>query len=144
MIYIGGDHAGFKLKERVKAYFKKKGIKFKDEGNVVLDVSDDYPDFGYKVAKKVKGNKKGILFCGSSFGVCIVANKVKGIRAVSVSNEREAELSRLHNDANILCLPGWGMSFGKAKRIIDVWLKTEFSNEDRHVRRLNKIKKIDK
>lgn len=155
MIYIGADHAGFKLKQQIKNYLDKQNIKFEDLGNLKLDKNDDYPDYGYKVAKAVTKNKgsKGILICGSSYGVCIVANKVKGIRGVPVDNFKDAKLSREHNDANVLCLAGGGMkekvkgvglNISDAKKIINVWLKTPVSKAKRHHRRINKIKKIEK
>jgi len=142
MLYLGSDHAGYKLKERVKKWLDKQNVEYIDVGNKHYDPDDDYPDYGLKLAKKVNKGK-GILFCGSSFGVCIVANKVKGIRAVSVSNIREAELSRLHNDANVLCLSGWHLPFGKAKKIIAKFINTDFKDKGRHLRRINKIKKIE-
>ena len=146
MLYIGADHAGFKLKEQIKKYLLAQKVKFADLGNFKLDKNDDYPDFGYKVAKAVAKNKdsKGILICGTSFGVCIVANKVKGIRAVSISNLKDARLSRQHNDANILCLSGWDLKLDMAQKIIKVWLNTKFSGAARHIRRINLIKKIEK
>jgi ribose 5-phosphate isomerase B len=146
MLYIGADHAGFHLKERIKEYLVSAGISFNDLGNLVYDSADDYPDFAFKVAKKVglKKDARGILFCGSAFGVAIAANKVKGIRAVPVHSVREAEFSRLHNDANILCLSGWHLSFGIAKKIVSAWLKAKFSRASRHVRRLKKIEMIER
>ena len=146
MIYLGADHAGFKLKEQIKKYLQAQKIKFIDLGNLKLDKNDDYPDFGYKVAKAVAKNKgsKGILICGTSFGVCIVANKVKGIRAVSVSNIKDAKISRSHNDANVLCLSGWDLKLLMVQKIIKIWLDTKFSGAARHIRRLNIIKKIEK
>jgi len=145
MIYIGADHAGFKLKEQIEKYLSAQKMKYIDLGNLKLDKNDDYPDFGFKVAQAVANDKyaKGILICGSSFGVCIVANKVKGIRAVSISNVKDAKLSRQHNDANVLCLSGWDLKSEVAKKIIKVWLNTKFSNVARHKRRLNKIKKFE-
>lgn len=146
VIYIGADHAGFKLKEKIKEFLIKKGKEVKDLGNTIFDKNDDYPDYGYVVTKAVSKNKnsKGILFCGSSYGICIVANKVKGIRAVSISTIKDAKLSREHNDANILCLPGWGFKENLAKKIVITWLKTNFSNKKRHKRRIDKIKRIEK
>ncbi len=146
-VYIGADHAGFKLKEEMKKYLKKEGYAVVDKGNTKLDPKDDYPDYGYKTAKAVsqsKGDAKGILFCGSAQGICIVANKVKGIRAVAVVNERDAKATREHNDANVLCLSGWNMKPAKAKKIIKAWLNAEFTGEERHVRRIKKIEKIEK
>lgn len=145
-IYLGADHAGFKLKEEMKKHLKKEGYAVIDKGNTKLVMTDDYPDYGYAVAKAVaeaKGKAMGILFCGSAQGICIAANKVKGIRAVAVVNERDAKATREHNDANVLCLSGWNMPGKKAEKIIKAWLKTEFTYEPRHVRRIRKIISIE-
>jgi RpiB/LacA/LacB family sugar-phosphate isomerase len=143
-IYIGSDHAGFKLKEKVKLYLIKKKIPFEDLGNLKFDPKDDYPDFATKVARKVAKEKtKGILLCGSSLGVCISANKIKGIRAVSPYNNKETTLSRTDDDANILCLSGWFTPVFTAFRMINTFLNTEFSKSPRHQRRINKIKKLE-
>ena len=122
----------------------KKSIKYEDLGNHKFDKNDDYPDFGYRVAKEVSKNQaRGILICGSSGGVCIVANKVKGIRAVAVVDVKRAKFARAHNDANILCLSGWLTKERLAKKIVDAWLKEPFSKTLRHKRRVNKIKKYE-
>lgn len=139
MLYLGCDHGGFKLKEYIKTYFDKNNIEYSDLGNKKLEKSDDYPVYAKKVAKAVKKNDKGILFCGSSHGMCITANKTKGIRAVSVNNLEDAKLTRQHNNANVLCLSGWNLSQAKAKNIINTWLKTKFSEAKRHKRRIKKI-----
>ena len=143
MIYLGADHAGFNLKEKIKQFLDKKGIQYTDLGNKKLDPDDDYPVFGHRVAKKVARKGKGILICGSSHGVCIVANKVKGIRAVSITTVRDAKLSRQDDDANVLCLSGWHTSEEKAKKIIETWLSTPFSTLPRHKRRVEEIKEIE-
>ena len=153
MIYLGGDHAGFELKEVIKQYLKEKGCEIKDFGAPSFNKDDDYPDFGYPVARAVAdsdGKSKGILFCGSAEGICIVANKVKGVWAVAVWTPTNAKHSREHNDANVLCLSGGktrspipGLSTDEAKKIVDVWLETPFSGEERHVRRLGKIKDLE-
>ena len=144
-VYVGADHAGFKLKERMKKFLQKLGYRVVDLGNKKLEPKDDYPDYGYKVAKAVaKTGNKGILFCGSSEGVCIVANKIKRIRAVPVMNVKVAKKSREDDDANILCLSGWFAKPEKAKKIIKTWLKTEFSGAKRHVRRIGKIGEIER
>lgn len=145
IIYLGADHAGFKLKEQIKDYLLKLKLPVTDLGNFVFDKNDDYPDYGYSVAKKVSASKdaKGILICGSSLGICLTANKVKGVRAVSVSTTREAKLSREHNNANVLCLSGWDLSLLKAKQIVSTWLKTKFSTSPRHIRRIHKIRQIE-
>lgn len=144
-IFIGSDHAGFKLKQGIIKYLTSKKIAFIDVGNTILDPKDDYPDFGVLVAEATSKTKStGILICGSSFGVCIVANKIKGVRAVSVSNIADAKKSREHNDANVLCLSGWNTSLGSAQKIVGVFLKTKKSSEPRHARRLAKITAIEK
>ncbi len=143
-IYLGADHAGFELKEKLKKWLNAKKISFEDLGNLTYDKNDDYPDFAEKVAKRVvKENSKGILFCGSSEGICIAANKIKGVRAVAPSTVKLAELSRVHNDANVLCLSGWYTPLNLTKKIVVKFLSTPFSKEARHVRRLNKIKKME-
>lgn len=152
MIYLGSDHAGFKLKEKVKCWLVKKKINFVDLGNVKLDKNDDYPDYAKKVAKAVVMNKsKGVLLCGSAEGMCIAANKVKGVRAVNPSNIVQTRLSRKHEDANILCLAGGkskipqpAMPFSTATRMIKIFLQTKFSKAARHKRRVNKIKRMEK
>jgi ribose 5-phosphate isomerase B len=146
MIYIGADHAGFKLKQQIKNYLDKINQPYEDKGNLKLEKDDDYPDYGYKVAKAVAKNKKakGILICGTSYGMCIVANKVKGARAVSVKSEQDVKEIRKHNDANIMCLSGWGVSGSKVQKMIDKFLNTKFEAKARRIRRLNKIKKIEK
>lgn len=144
-IYIGSDHAGFELKEKIKTYLDRQKIAYEDVGNHILDSKDDYPDYGIAVAEKVAKNKsKGILVCGSSYGVCIVANKKKGIRAVSVGSVKDAKLAREHNDANIMCLSGWHASPAHAKMMIKAFLTTKESKIDRHVRRVEKIKKYER
>ncbi|MBI4016114.1 MAG: RpiB/LacA/LacB family sugar-phosphate isomerase [Candidatus Aenigmarchaeota archaeon] len=143
-IYLGADHAGFESKEKIKKYLLKKRYKVIDCGNTVLDTSDDYPDFAYAVAKKVVAHKgSGILFCGSAEGMSIAANKVREIRAVVAHDIVEARLTRKHNNANVLCLSGWHTPIPLAKRIINIWLQTTFSNEQRHKRRLRKIIQIE-
>jgi len=142
-VYIGADHAGFALKEQLKKFLKKKGYTVKDLGAHKLIKGDDYPDYAAKVAKAVQKGGKGILICGSAEGVCIAANKFKSIRAVPVWTLQNAKLSRQHNDANILCLSGWELSKKKAEQIASTWLKTKFSGEARHIRRIRKIARLE-
>jgi ribose 5-phosphate isomerase B len=145
MIVIGADHAGYKLKEKLKRWLAEQGHKVRDVGAHTLDKNDDYPVYAYKVAKAVAGGKgKGILLCGSAEGVCIAANKVKGVRAVAVWTVQNAKLSRKHNDANVLCLSGWELSPAEAKKIVKAWLKTAFTAKARHVRRLKEITRIER
>ncbi len=144
-IYLGADHAGFALKEYLKTYLKKKGYQVEDLGAHKLEKSDDYPDFAARVANEVSDNldAKGILCCGSAQGMCIVANKISGIRAVAVTSIKEAKITRTHNNANVLCLAGWYLSKSKAIKIVDAFLAAEFSNEPRHIRRLKRIVSIE-
>ena len=107
MIYLGADHAGFHLKEELKKYLQELGYQYEDLGNKSLDPKDDYPDFALEVAKKVaETNEKGILICATGIGMCLAANKIKGIRGAVGWDEFTVLQSREHNDANILCLAG--------------------------------------
>lgn len=150
-IYLGADHAGFELKEKIKLWLKKQKISFQDLGNTIFDSNDDYPDFAEKVARKVAQEKTlGILFCGSAEGMCIAANKIRGARAVTPCNPLAAKRAREHNDANIICLAGGktlepmpGISFSSTIKILDIFLKTKFSSEARHVRRLKKVNLLE-
>lgn len=144
MVFIGSDHAGFKCKEYIKKFLDEYGEEYIDFGNTEYDPDDDYTDFGYTVAKQVIENEgRGLLFCGNAEGICMVANKVKGIRAAIGYNEYAARTSREDDDSNILCLPGRVLTYEEAKQIVKVWLETPFSNEERHKRRLAKMKKIE-
>lgn len=137
---LGSDHAGFATKERLKKLFDKKGIEYEDLGAHELNLKDDYPDIAFKVGEKVaKTKSRGILLCGTGAGMIIAANKVKGIRAVEAYDTFTARLSREHNDTNILSLSEWHIPFDKIKKIVDVWLNTKYSKDERHVRRLRKI-----
>lgn len=141
MIYLGSDHGGFELKESIKEFLKNKKYDYKDLGNLVYDKSDDYPKYAFKVAETVSKEKNslGILFCRSSGGVVIAANKVNGIRAVSAHDIKTAEHAKEHNNANILALPGDWITKEEAVKIVGIFLKTEFTKEERHIRRLNEI-----
>ncbi|MBI4152751.1 RpiB/LacA/LacB family sugar-phosphate isomerase [Candidatus Woesearchaeota archaeon] len=151
-IYIGADHAGFDLKEKIKAWLDTEKIAYDDCGNTAYNSDDDYPDFAEKVARKVvKNNGLGLLACGSAEGICIAANKVRGVRAVNPHDLAQVKVSREHNDANILCLAGGGMlkpqpgiSFSKAKKMIRAFLNTPFSGAERHQRRIQKIALLEK
>ena len=145
MIYIGSDHAGHELKLEIAAYLDDLKLDVKDLGNTINDPDDDYPDFAFAVAEAVakEDDAFGILACGSAEGVCIAANKVKGIRATPVSTPDMARLARQHNSANVLCLSGWNMTIEDARPVIDAFLSTEFTGEERHVRRLTKISEYE-
>ncbi len=144
-IALGADHAGYSLKEAIKKLLAEMGFEIKDFG-VFNDNPCDYPDKAYEVAVAVAEKKydAGILFCGTGIGQDIVANKVPGIRAALCLNPFMAQMSRSHNDANILVLAGRILNVEEAKQIAGIWVKTPFSNEERHVRRLKKIGEIEK
>jgi RpiB/LacA/LacB family sugar-phosphate isomerase len=145
LIIIGADHAGFSKKEKLKDYLIREGYEVYDVGAKTLKNDDDYPDFAFKVGEKIVAEKgRGILICGSGAGVCIGANKVKGVRAVHGADSYVAKKSREDNESNVLCLSGRRQSFEKIKRIVNVWLETDFSGEKRHKRRLLKIDRYEK
>ena len=138
-VYISSDHAGFKLKEIIKLYLKKKNYKFIDLGP--SDESRvDYPDYAHKLAKKVKINKNhfGILICGSGMGMNITANRHKNIRAAQCFNLKSTKLSRLHNDANIITLGSRLLTKKTAINCVSVFLNTKFEG-GRHAKRIKKI-----
>ncbi len=140
-IYIAADHAGFVLKEELKPYLKEMGFDVEDFGNSVLDQTDDYPDFIILAAEAVAKNSGslGIVIGGSGQGEAIVANKVKGIRAAVIYDEYSARMSRMDNDANVASFGARTMDSEKAKELIKIWIETPFSNEERHMRRIEKI-----
>lgn len=144
-IYLGTDHAGFKLKEHIKSFLQKEGYEVVDEGALTFDKTDDYPDFIAKAARSVVKDKGsfGIVFGKSGAGEAIVANKIKGIRAVLCFQPENAKLAREHNDANILSLGGGFVTPQEAEEITKAFLETPFSNEERHKRRIEKIRKIE-
>lgn len=144
-IYLASDHAGFDLKEAVKAYLVLKSLEVEDCGNLQKIEDDDYPDWIGKAAERVsvEPGSIGIVFGKSGEGEAIVANKFKNIRAVIGFNPENVKLTREHNDANILCLGAQFISPELGRELIDIFLNTPFSNEERHVRRINKIKAIE-
>ncbi len=144
MIYLGADHGGFSFKEKIKEYLKELKTDFVDLGNLKLEPQDDFVDYAEAVANKVAETKqKGILICTTGEGMCMAANKIKGVRAASPTNKKAAQQTREHLDANILCLGEHTMSFREAKKIIKIWLETDFFNAERYIRRINKIKKLE-
>lgn len=141
-IYLGSDHAGFALKEKLINYLNQKGIETIDCGTYSLD-SCDYPDYAKRVAKKVQEEHTfGILVCYTGIGMSMAANKYYGIRAALVGKVEDAMLTRQHNDANILCLSAKNTNENDAEAIVDAFLNTAFLGE-RHLRRVNKIKAIE-
>ena len=141
-IAIGSDHGGFELKQAVMEHLTERGIEFKDFG-CYDSKSCDYPDIAKPVAHAVADKEYdfGILICGTGIGMSITANKIKGIRAALCSDCFSAEATRLHNDANILAMGGRVVGPGLALKIVDTFLDTPFSNEERHIRRINKIER---
>jgi len=140
-LFIASDHAGFFLKEYLRKYFITKKISVIDLGASSFVQEDDYPRYAFTLAKNIgkEKNSRGILLCGSGQGVCIAANKISGVRAALAWNTKSAILSRKDDDANILCLPSRLISRNEAKKIVDVWLRTPFSKEARHIRRIKKL-----
>jgi ribose 5-phosphate isomerase B len=143
MIALGSDHVAFAFKDEIKAYLAAKRIPIKDYGTYSCD-RVDYCDYGFRVAEAVSRGEceKGLLFCGTGVGISISANKVCGIRAVVCSEPYSAQLSRLHNDTNILCLGARVVGIELAKMIIDVWLSTDFGG-GRHADRIGKISRYE-
>ena len=143
-IALGADHAGYELKDAIKQRLQQKGIEVVDRGTSNAD-SVDYPDYARIVAQEVAGKRAdmGILVCGSGIGMAISANKIDGIRAANVSTEYEAQMSREHNNANILALGARILQPEQAFAIVEKWLETAFAG-GRHERRVEKIGQIEK
>jgi ribose 5-phosphate isomerase B len=142
-IYLGADHRGFKIKEKLRVWLESEGYEVMDKGNMRYDPEDDFPDFALKVAEEVsKGNRVGILLCGSG-GMAVVANKVKGIRAVEVYDEEGAEHAKSDDRANVLALPADAIDIDKAKKIVNAWLKASFKTDTKYLRRIRKIDEIE-
>ena len=144
MIALGCDHAGYPLKEAVKAYLDSIGEAYQDFGTD-SEVSVDYPIYAAKAAHAVADGlcKYGILCCGTGIGISIAANKVKGIRAAVCSDAYSTEMTRLHNDANILCMGARVISAQKAIELVQIFLNTDALNEERHQRRVKMLSDIE-
>ena len=139
-IVMGSDHRGYSVKQRLAAALAKQGHEVRDLGVETGDGAADYPDFAIPVAEAVTSGRadRGVLICGTGFGMCIVANKVSGIRAVTCRDPIEAEMSRRHNDANVLCMSADFLGQELIDRMVQVWLTTDFEG-GRHQRRVEKI-----
>jgi ribose 5-phosphate isomerase B len=144
-IVMASDHAGFELKEKLKQYLLKTGYQVKDMGTDST-VSVDYPDYISKAAEKVSMNEipRGVVLCGSGVGASIVANKFPNVRAALVANTKDAALSRIHNNANVLVLGARSLPLFRARKVLKTWLETPFTDQDRHLRRIKKINEIEK
>ena len=140
MIAIGCDQGGFALKQEIMAYLDKKGYKYKDFGSY-SEASVDYPEYARKVCAAINDGicDKGILICGTGIGISISANKIKGIRAALCHDCFSAQATREHNDANMLAMGARVIGPGLALKIVDIFLDTPFSNDERHVRRIGMI-----
>ncbi len=145
MLYIGADHRGFELKEELKRRLEADGLEVEDLGNEVFDPADDYVDFAKAVAEMVANDSdsKGVLICGSGVGVDMAANKVRGARSCLVYDQKRAIQSREHEDANIICLASDILIADDAYEMVKAFLQTPFTGEERHLRRLNKLKELD-
>jgi ribose 5-phosphate isomerase B len=143
MIAIGSDHGGYNLKQSVMAHLAERGIKYKDFGTYSTE-SSDYPDFGEAVGNAVVSGdyELGIVICGTGIGISIAANKIRGVRAAVCGDCFSAEMSRRHNNANILALGERVTGVGLALKITDIFLETPFDG-GRHERRVNKITEIE-
>ena len=137
MLALGADHGGYELKEEIKKHLDEKGIEYVDCGTD-SPASTDYPIWAKKVCDEITAGRaeKGILCCGTGIGISMAANKVKGIRAACCSDYFSAKYTRLHNDANVLCMGGRVVGAGLACELVDVFLETEFEGGERHCRRI--------
>ena len=140
MIAIGCDHGGFDLKEKVKVHLEEKGYEVKDVGCYDKNACD-YPIYGKAVANSVADGtcEKGIVICTTGIGISISANKVSGVRCALCADTLSAKMTRLHNNSNMLAMGAGIVGTNLAIEIVDTFLNTEFSNDERHIRRINKI-----
>lgn len=145
MIYLGSDHRGFALKEKIKQWLKEWGYQYEDMGAFEYNKDDDYPDFAKTVAEKVTAgtNNRGILICGSGIGIAIAANKIKSIRAGTATDPAQAKAAVNDEDLNVLALAADYLSESQAKEIVEAFVNAKFSGEERHVRRVNRIKDLE-
>lgn len=140
MIAIASDHGGYELRQEIMKHLEERGLEYKDFG-CETPASVDYPEYARKVTSAIKSGEfdKGILICGTGIGISITANKVPGIRCALCTDCFCAEATRQHNDANVLALGGRVVGAGLALKIVDTFLDTPFSNDERHQRRINLI-----
>ena len=140
MIALGNDHTGYALKKAIMEYLDQKNIAYKDFGCGDITASD-YPDYAKAVGRAIQRKEcdKGIIICGTGIGISIAANKMKGIRAALCHDCFSAEATRLHNDANVLAMGARVIGVGHALKIVEAFLNTEFSNEERHIKRIHML-----
>jgi ribose 5-phosphate isomerase B len=142
LIYLAADHAGLKLKNLIKNHLEEQGTTCKDLGADSLEPTDDYPDYAKKLAKELEKNPQnfGILICGSGQGMVIAANRHKKIRAILGYSAHSVMIARLDNNANVLCLAGRFISPPIAIHLVDLFIHSPFSEEERHQRRIKKLR----
>lgn len=142
-IYIGSDHNGFEYKARLTEYLKHAGYEVVDEGDGKRDPDDDFPQFASRVVQAMRGDRepvvRGILICGSGQGMCMAANRFKGIRAALCWDQEEARSSRNDDDSNVLCLSARELDIDKTIGIVHTWLMTPFAGAPRFKRRIQEI-----
>lgn len=146
-VYIGADHNGFELKKSLSDYLQKNGYEVVDEGGVSLAPEDDFPQFASKVVNAMRGDQdpsqaRGILICGSGQGMCMAANRFKGIRAALAYDQEEARTARNDDDSNVLCLSARTMSFDKSVGVLHTWLMTPFAGANRFKRRIQELDQL--
>ena len=146
LIYLGADHRGFELKEKIKKFLTGRAYQISDVSSPTLTPDDDYPEIAKRAAEKISidfDRAKAILICGSGVGMCVAANKYPNVRAGLCFSADQAYDSRKEDDTNVLCLASGHTGEEDALKIITAWLQTPFSEEDRHRRRLHQIGKIE-
>jgi len=146
MLFLGADHRGFQLKERLKEYLRTRGTVFEDMGAREYNSDDDYPDYAQKVAQAIGKNPdahRGIVLCGSGVGVAIAVDKGKGMRAGLFFNVKQAQDATAHDHVNVAALPADFLTAEEAAAIVEVFLNTPYAQEERHVRRIGKINEIE-
>ena len=144
MIYLGADHRGFELKEKLKPFLKELGFDYEDLGASIYNKEDDYPDFAKAVAKKVSTDagrrlNRGILICGSGVGIAVSANKIRGVRAGTILKPEQVRAAVNDEDLNVLALSADFSGENEVKEIVKTFLETKFSGQERHKRRIEKI-----
>lgn len=142
-IYLGADHRGFDLKNTLAKYLTKHGYEVEDEGDIRLDPGDDFPEFAGRVAAKILADKdpssRGILICSNGQGMCMAANRHRGIRAAMGYDVESARSTRNDDNSNVLCLPASTLEKDEANTIVETWLSTPFAAAPRYIRRLKQI-----
>lgn len=146
-IFIGADHNGFQMKEKLEQWLKTQNYEVKDVGGDRLNPDDDYPEFASKVITAMLSSEDpeplGILLCGSGQGMAMAANRFKGIRAALVWNKKTAEMSRHDDDANVLCLSAWELNEEAAIDVTQTWLQTPFGRAARYIRRIKELDSLN-